>query len=132
MSFADDVRAFADKTNAKLETAIRKIALDLFTSVILMSPVDEGRFRGNWQVAINNVPSGTVETLDPSGQAAIARVQASVQNFQSGQVIYLVNNLPYARRLEYGWSKQAPNGMVRLTEQRFRPIVDAVIRELNT
>ncbi|VEB42983.1 Uncharacterised protein [Chromobacterium violaceum] len=28
---------------------------------------------------------------------------------------WLVNPMPYAVKLEYGWSKQAPAGMVRLT-----------------
>ena len=37
-----------------------------------------------------------------------------------GDAIYLVNNLPYAQRLENGWStKQAPNGMVALSIQKF-------------
>jgi hypothetical protein len=28
---------------------------------------------------------------------------------------YIQNNLPYAERLENGWSKQAPHGMVKIT-----------------
>jgi len=37
-----------------------------------------------------------------------------------GDTIYLVNNLPYAQRLEGGWShRQAPNGMVALSIQKF-------------
>jgi len=58
-------------------------------------------------------------------------VQAEVLNLKAGQVIYLVNNLPYAIPLEYGHSSQAPGGMVRLTVQKWRPIVDAVARELS-
>lgn len=131
MGFADEVAAFSDKTKAKLETAVRKIALDAFSNVILMSPVDTGRFRGNWQVAIGSMPSGTVEIDDRDGTVTIGKVQAETLNLQAGQVIYLVNNLPYAQRLEYGWSQQAPGGMVRLTAQRFQPIVDAVARELS-
>ncbi|NBT33816.1 MAG: hypothetical protein EBT13_18445 [Rhodobacteraceae bacterium] len=30
-------------------------------------------------------------------------------------IIYIQNNLPYANRLENGWSGQAPQGMVALT-----------------
>jgi hypothetical protein len=39
-----------------------------------------------------------------------------------------VNNLPYAVPLEYGHSKQAPGGMVRITLARFQQIVDEAIR----
>jgi hypothetical protein len=42
-------------------------------------------------------------------------------------VIYLTNALPYARRLEYGWSKQAPSGMVRISAMRFAEAVRKAI-----
>lgn len=130
-SFADQVAAFVQKTEAKIETAVRKIALDVFAEVIMMSPVDTGRFRGNWQVAIGSVPSGTVEIDDKAGTATLGRAQATALGLKAGQVIYLVNNLPYAAALEYGHSQQAPGGMIRLTVQRWKPIVEAVGRELS-
>lgn len=131
MGFADEIAQWSDRTRAKVELAVRKIALDVFTNVILMSPVDTGRFRGNWQVAIGTMPSGTVEINDKDGTATIGKVQAETLGLEAGQTIFLINNLPYALPLEYGSSQQAPGGMVRLTAQRFQPIVDAVSRELS-
>jgi hypothetical protein len=40
--------------------------------------------------------------------------------------------LPYALRLEYGWSEQAPGGMVRLVAQRWKPLVEQIVKELNS
>lgn len=131
MGFADDVSAFVRKTEAKIETAIRKIAIDVFTEVVLMTPVDTGRARGNWQVAIGSIPSGTLELDDKDGTATIAKVQADALGLKAGQSIYLVNNLEYITALEFGHSKQAPSGMVRLTVQRWVPIVEKVGRELS-
>lgn len=131
MGFADQVSTFTRKTEAKIETAIRKIALDVFSEVILMTPVDTGRARGSWQVAIGTIPTGTVELDDPAGTATIGKVQAEVLGLKAGQTIYLVSNLEYIQALEFGHSKQAPGGMIRLTVQRWRPIVDAVARDLN-
>lgn len=131
MGFADQVAAFSAKTQAKLETAVRKIALDVFKEVILMSPVDEGTFRGNWQCAIGNIPAGTLEIDDKTGTATISKVEAEVLKLEVGQTIYLINNLPYAQKLEFGHSKQAPAGMVRITVQRWQPIVDAVAQQLS-
>lgn len=131
MGFADQVSAFTRKTEAKIETAIRKIALDVFAEVIMMSPVDTGRFRGNWQVAIGTTPSGTLEVDDKAGTATLAKAQAEALGLKAGQTIFLVNNLPYAQALEYGSSQQAPGGMIRLTVQRWQPIVEAVGRELS-
>ena len=129
-SFADQLRAFETKTLDKMNRAARKITLDAFSEVIQMSPVDTGRFRGNWQPAIGSAPSGTIEATDPSGNMVIAKVSGVVAGMQAGDVIYMANNLPYAQRLEDGWSQQAPAGMVRLTVQRFQPIADAVIRQI--
>jgi hypothetical protein len=131
MGFASDVAKWTTKTEAKIETAIRKIAIDVFAEVIMMSPVDTGRFRGNWQVAIGTIPNGTLEIDDKEGTATLAKAQAEAMGLKAGQTIYLINNLPYARALEYGLSQQAPGGMIRLTVQRWKPIVEAVGRELS-
>lgn len=128
--FAEQVASISASTKAKMELAVRKIAMDAFAEVILMSPVDTGRFRGNWQVAIGSIPAGTLEIDDKAGTATISKAQAAAMNLQIGQVIYLINNLPYAISLEYGSSNQAPGGMVRLTAQRWQPIATKVAQEL--
>jgi hypothetical protein len=130
--FADAVKKFEEQTSARLKLAVQKIAIDAFSRVILRSPVDTGRFRGNWTVEIGKLPSGTkfTEDVDPSGLRIISDVKQQVFMVEPGTTIYLINNLPYARRLEYGWSKQAPGGMVRITVSEFQPIVDAVAKEL--
>lgn len=130
-NFSDQIDAFKRKTEAKIETAIRKIAIDVFSEVILKSPVDSGRFRGNWLVSIGSIPAGTLELEDKTGAATISKVQAEAMGLKAGQTIYLVNNLPYGPALEMGHSKQAPAGFVRLTVQRWKPIVEAVARELS-
>jgi len=51
-----------------------------------------------------------------------------MNDFTVGQTVYLLNNLPYSVPLEYGHSKKAPQGMVRMTLARFQQIVDDVVR----
>lgn len=87
-----------------------------------------GRFRGNWQFSIDSPADGVLDQIDPSGNVSIAVLRAQVQSLTIGQTAYLVNNLPYAVPLEYGHSKQAPGGMVRITLARFQQIVDEAIR----
>ncbi|RON43543.1 hypothetical protein BK666_20965 [Pseudomonas frederiksbergensis] len=87
-----------------------------------------GRFRGNWQFSIDTPADGVLDQIDPSGNVSIAVLRAQVQSLTIGQTAYLVNNLPYAVPLEYGHSKQAPGGMVRITLARFQQIVDEAIR----
>lgn len=112
------------------ELAARKIALDMFSEVILMSPVDTGLFRGNWQTAIGNAPTGTIDLLDPTGTIVTAKMQGVIAGLRLGDSVFMVNNLPYAIPLEEGHSKQAPAGMVGLTVARFTPLVQQVAAAL--
>lgn len=132
-SFAEQVKGWEDRTLNKLELVYKKVSLEAFRDVILMSPVDTGRFRGNWQCAVGPGASFVPDTgkLDPNGATALAGVQMKVEGLKlEDSAIWLVNNLPYARRLEYGWSKQAPGGMVRLTAQRWQPIVNQAVAQV--
>ena len=129
--FADQVRAWERKTARKMDLAVRKIALEMFRRIILKSPVLSGRFRGNWQLAIGSVPEGTLELDDKTGTATIAKGAATAMGFNAGETIFFANNLPYARRLEEGYSQQAPNGMVALTVQEFQSVVSRIGIELS-
>jgi hypothetical protein len=112
------------KAKGNADLVVRKVALDMFTRVILRSPVLTGRFRGNWQVTIGQPATGTVDTEDKSGAATVSKAASGVMQAKAGDVVWLTNNLPYALTLEYGHSKQAPSGMVRITVQEFQSVVD--------
>ncbi|AQT08919.1 phage protein [Pseudomonas protegens] len=87
-----------------------------------------GRFRGNWQFSIDTPAEGVLDQVDPAGGVTLAKLRLQVGQLTAGQTAYIVNNLPYAVPLEYGHSKQAPGGMVRITLARFQQIVDEAIR----
>lgn len=129
-NFELDIAKWCAKANGNIDLVVRKISLDLFSRVIQKSPVDEGRFKGNWQVAIGSIPAGTLEIDDKDGSVTMARVTAATLGIKGGDVIYLVNNLPYAIGLEYGHSKQAPNGMVRLTVEEYSGVVQRAASEV--
>ncbi len=129
-AFSDDLAKFEAKTSEKLDLAVRKIALELFSRVILKTPVDTGRARANWQVSIGSLPNGTLQLEDKTGQATISAATARTAGVEAGDVIYLSNNLPYAERLEDGYSLQAPAGMVSLSVQEFQAIANEIGLEL--
>ncbi|MCY7264297.1 hypothetical protein [Pseudomonas protegens] len=87
-----------------------------------------GRFRGNWQFSIDTPAEGLLDQVDPAGGVTLAKLRLQFGQLTAGQTAYIVNNLPYAVPLEYGHSKQAPGGMVRITLARFQQIVDEAIR----
>lgn len=121
--FTLDVKAFCEKAKKNPETVMRAVSMKLFSAIIKSSPVDTGRFRMNWQTSGATPKSGNVAGFDKSGSTAIASAQTFISNTQVWQEFTLTNNLPYAQRLEYGYSKQAPVGMVRVNVARFNTLL---------
>ncbi|WP_145515555.1 hypothetical protein [Yersinia aleksiciae] len=77
-----------------------------------------GRFRGNWQVGLDVQPDGETGRIDKSGNMTLAVGNYMLEQFKVGtKAIYFTNNVPYAYRLEFGHSSQAPNGMIRITAE---------------
>ena len=135
---------FADKANASSIAFVREVALQAFTGVVMASPVGNstrwarnieraakgkpplpkgyvgGHFRKNWRLAVNSKPAGIVAGEDKSGQATIDEAMRTLLGGPAAiadyQAVVITNNLPYAVRLEDGYSKQAPTGMVAQTK----------------
>jgi hypothetical protein len=136
MSFALDVSKFVEKTKRNNETVMRSVALKLFSAIIKASPVDTGRFRMNWQAAGATPRGGLVAGEDKTGATAIASAETYITNTQAWEEFTLANNLPYANVIEFGgypgsgpntvggFSKQAPQGVVRINVVRFQQLID--------
>ena len=95
--------------------AIRALALEVVKRIVLRTPVDTGRARGNWNVGVGSPDSGYTDNVDEGGWQTISRGHAIIGGSGPGQIIYITNSLPYILPLEYGSSKQAPAGMVSVT-----------------
>ena len=103
---------------------MRSVSLKLFSAIIKASPVDTGRFRGNWQTTGVTPATGLIAGVDPTGNKAVNSATTFITNAPGWDTFTLTNNLPYAERLEYGWSKQAPVGMVRVNIARFQQLIN--------
>lgn len=136
MSFALDVSKFVEKTKRNNEIVMRSVAFKLFSAIINASPVDTGRFRMNWQVAGATPRGGLVAGEDKTGASAIASAETYITNAQVWEEFTLANNLPYANVIEFGgypgsgpntvggFSKQAPQGVVRINVVRFQQLIN--------
>lgn len=128
MSFTKDLKRFASNSKEKMNEVSRKASFRLAAQITLKSPVDSGRFRSNWVGALGGVDSTTfTETnRDSLGQVSVLLRGKSVTD----AAFYFTNSLPYAKRLEYAWSDQAPNGMVRLSVRNWNRYVQEEIARL--
>lgn len=136
MSFQSDNMEYVNRLLTVYgPNSVRKIAIAAFNQVNRRTPVDTGRARSNWNISGNLVDTttrGEDLTLSSvqgeiSRGAAIAvgesqrftellKVKALAERAVArGDDINISNSLPYIRALEYGYSAQAPAGMVRVT-----------------
>jgi hypothetical protein len=138
-SFALNISKWVEAAKGDLDLVVQKISLDLFSRVILRSPVDTGRFRANWQIGIGNIPDGVLELDDKTGQATISTGAARVAGIKAGDVVYLVNSLPYSLRLEFGFTgtdslgrtyNQPPKFIVGLTVEEYISVVNKAASEV--
>lgn len=133
---AAQLRVVANNVTVNAAQLVRKVALAIDQSLVLATPVDTGRARSNWQVAVGAAPQGEVTTFTSpvvnkrtkAGEAtlsagvaangaaatefALTAALEATKNFQGG-VIYITNNLPYIIPLNDGHSTQAPKGFVQ-------------------
>lgn len=121
------------KSIKKTENIIRATVFDVEKEIISNSAVDTGRYKANWQVTLNTPATSTIDAEDKTGNTTIAKNKAVIFNNPIPLVYWIINNLDYAMKAEYGlwttkpstaktiggYSRTSPNGAVRITLQRF-------------
>ena len=110
------------KVTEGADALTRRVALAADQAVVMGTPVDTGRARSNWIVALGAAPSQTIEAYSPgeagnteaaNTQAALDQGEAVIRGYRGeGQEIHITNNLPYIQRLNDGYSAQAPANFV--------------------
>jgi len=143
-TFALDLQKFADKAGMLADQVVGECVADVASLIDERSPVGDGtywispppkgyvggHFRANWQLGADSIPSSVIDAVDPSGDVTLSAVKAEIPQQAAGKVYYLVNNVPYANRLEDGWSRQAPQGIVGRTAIEWQQIVDRRVAEV--
>lgn len=113
MSFEADIRQFALRTQRKIDRCVKDSIIELGKQIVENSIVGDanywqrpappgyvgGKFRGNWQHAVDTMPAQIFET---TANASVARITSTVPAQAAGKVHWLVNNVPYAIAIENG------------------------------
>jgi hypothetical protein len=122
------------RINGRIDDKIRGATSEVFSNIIQMTPVGEpsqwknpasapegyvgGNARGNWHCTIGSPFVGEDRT------STVEKIQSTIPR-HSGSVVYLTNNVPYIRALEYDFhSRQAPAGMVRVSVALFEGVLN--------
>jgi hypothetical protein len=134
MSLTTDLQRIAQRNKAKMVKVAQNSLMRIGGAIVAKSPVDSGRFKNNWMSAYGAPDESTTNSfakteLGEGRGAVVGRLKAKLDLLDTGQFFYFTNSLPYAERLEYGWSQQAPGGMVRLSVASWQSIVEDEIRK---
>lgn len=124
--FATNVARLIAKYQDRQEAIARQTVQEIADRIIGRTPVDTGFARASWWSAIdrgNGHPNPPQPV--PSGQKVVGAEAVNPLHVATcpGHIFGLYNAAAYIRRLEYGHSKQAPAGMVRLTQREAPQIV---------
>lgn len=142
-TFSLDLKKFSEKVQKRADDVVGLVVLKIAHKLDERSPVGDatywkskppkgyvgGRFRGNWQLGVGTIPAGETGRIDPRGAATLGAIVAEIPTKAAGKIYYLANNVPYAQRIEDGWSRQAPQGLVGRTVLEFPSIVDQAAGE---
>jgi len=139
--FSDVLNEWIESVEVKMDDIFQTIVIKVGEKVVRISPVDTGLFRGNWQLTVDEETSGVLAREDQTGDSTVAAIASKANKLTAGQVAYILNHIEYGYDLEYGtyngptakvteegFSRQAPEGMVRVTEAEFTSIVNEAVR----
>ncbi|MCG8041320.1 MAG: HK97 gp10 family phage protein [Candidatus Thiodiazotropha endolucinida] len=118
-SFSKQTETFTEKHLEKAARMRQAVILELFSSIVMLTPVDTGRARGNW---IYSVGAPNRRTDSQPNDRSGSRVTGELNHLVSGDdgIYYFNNNLPYIGALEAGVSSQSPDGMVSISLNRVK------------
>lgn len=117
---------FEEKVEGQALLVFKKVGMELLSRIVLKTPVDTGRARGNWVVSIGERDYVERDVTDKQGGNTIMAEGGKVTALTDLRTIWVQNNLAYIGSLEDGHSKQAPAGMVAVSiaevESMFRRV----------
>ena len=137
-SFALSMSKWTGKVGVNLNVFSKKVILEVDQRVSKRSPVDTGRFKGNWMLGVDGIPTAYDENKFDKNKhleigSTVAERLLQIPKEAAGHVYYLVNNLPYAKDLEQGSSKQTNNmtgGIVYITVLEFDQIIQEAMNSI--
>lgn len=104
--------------------------LEVSKKVIVDTPEDTGNAKGNWQGSIGQPITTTINSVVAVGRRE--NPESTLGQWKIGQVGYFSNPTTYIEPLEYGWSNQAPSGMVRINVGSAQAVLDRQVQKIQS
>lgn len=132
--FTADIDEWIEAAENNLFEIVELTCEQVIKDLVSLSPVDTGRFRGNWQITFNNPAYNSLNEYDKIGTKTVNSGLRALSVYRATRgvgitSIYFSNMLIYANALEHGYSKQAPAGVLGIVAVRLRYYFAFAVRE---
>jgi hypothetical protein len=138
--------------NKRMLLVYKAIVLETHKRIVMRTPVDTGRARGNWMIDTKNTDEVSLDT-DKSGSKTVKKGKSFADKLTMDDKTWIINNVHYIGILENGgypnppkkgswvkgkgyvikssggFSKQAPHGMVKVTMAEMKVLIPAIIQQ---
>jgi len=132
LSFTTAIDNWVADTEARMTAVFKESTQRVFSLADNGVPVDTGFARASPQASTEAMPSIVSDNKGEEGKAYPAdfgQISAVIANAKLGQTIYVGWTASYVLPLEYGHSKQAPSGFVRIAAAQWGQVVSQVTEE---
>lgn len=133
MSFYTDLRDFEGDFEELANEYKQKLAIDASAHIIMMTNVDTGTLRFNWQTTLNTSATGKLAGTDDGpvsddgeGESIAKRKgKGIIEGSKLNEEIWLTNNIEYAQPIE------DRTHMVEITVANFKPVAKKIGQALS-
>lgn len=139
VTFSVDLSKAIENIKDETEEVIGGSLFQLFANIVKRTPVGNpdlwknpapagyigGTLRNSWHCSFDTPSTEGARKPLESGQGSFDSLTATA-SYKLGRTMYLTNNMPYAYPVEFGWSGQAPQGMVRRSIAEAQKVFDSV------
>ena len=126
MTFASDIKKATERYKEGYREVVSTSLFKLSRGVVFSTPEDTGRAQGNWFASTDTFSASKITDSKTPDFNQIKNITDGI----AGSTFYLINNLPYIGKLEYGHSKKAKAGMVRINIENFSGYLQDTINNL--
>jgi hypothetical protein len=118
---------YVDAVDKEIEETITEVSKEVFFKIVDNSPVLTGKYKASNTLDTGEEPGADVGVFkgkfsggsrEARSRQAKAYQERRYKNWKwkvRHGVIWIINNVLYARKLEHGWSSRAPHGIYAIT-----------------
>lgn len=117
-TFKKDLQGFAEEVPRGGIKAVREVAKGWFAEIVSLTPRDTGFAKSLWKYSINVKPPTEVINNPRSRGPYAAAATPAFSTLRPDGRLYIYNNVAYIKRLEEGYSDQAPRNFVKNSTAR--------------